>query len=88
MVGVAQSVEHQVVALDAAGSSPVTHPTSLLTTDFSDFHGFSSYAGAAPRGRPSSFYPKDTKKKSQVISASFLVPFVDIHSPPLPQGED
>ncbi len=26
MVGVAQSVEHQVVALDAAGSSPVTHP--------------------------------------------------------------
>ncbi len=26
MVGVAQSVEHQVVALDVAGSSPVTHP--------------------------------------------------------------
>ena len=26
MVGVAQSVERQVVALDAAGSSPVTHP--------------------------------------------------------------
>ena len=26
MVGVAQSVEHQVVALVAAGSSPVTHP--------------------------------------------------------------
>ena len=26
MVGVAQSVEHQVVALGAAGSSPVTHP--------------------------------------------------------------
>ena len=29
MVGVAQSVEHQVVALVAAGSSPVTHPTFL-----------------------------------------------------------
>ena len=26
MVGVAQPVEHQVVALVAAGSSPVTHP--------------------------------------------------------------
>ena len=26
MVGVAQEVEHQVVALVAAGSSPVTHP--------------------------------------------------------------
>ena len=26
MVGVAQLVEHQVVALDVAGSSPVTHP--------------------------------------------------------------
>ena len=26
MVGVAQLVEHQVVALVAAGSSPVTHP--------------------------------------------------------------
>ena len=26
MVGVAQLVERQVVALDAAGSSPVTHP--------------------------------------------------------------
>ena len=29
MVGVAQSVEHQVVALGAAGSSPVTHPIYL-----------------------------------------------------------
>ena len=29
MVGVAQPVEHQVVALDAAGSSPVTHPIFL-----------------------------------------------------------
>jgi hypothetical protein len=27
-VGVAQSVEHQVVALVVAGSSPVTHPIS------------------------------------------------------------
>ena len=27
VVGVAQLVERQVVALDAAGSSPVTHPT-------------------------------------------------------------
>ena len=26
MVGVAQEVEHQVVALVAAGSNPVTHP--------------------------------------------------------------
>ncbi len=30
MVGVAQPVEHQVVALDAAGSSPVTHPISFI----------------------------------------------------------
>ena len=30
MVGVAQSVEHQVVALVAAGSSPVTHPIFKL----------------------------------------------------------
>ena len=29
MVGVAQPVEHQVVALVAAGSSPVTHPIFL-----------------------------------------------------------
>ena len=28
MVGVAQLVEHLVVVQDAAGSSPVTHPTS------------------------------------------------------------
>ena len=27
MVGVAQLVEHQVVALVAVGSSPITHPT-------------------------------------------------------------
>ena len=33
MVGVAQSVERQVVALDAAGSSPVTHP--ILQIDLS-----------------------------------------------------
>ena len=31
MVGVAQSVEHQVVALVAAGSSPVTHPIFKLS---------------------------------------------------------
>ncbi len=30
MVGVAQPVEHQVVALVAAGSSPVTHPIFLI----------------------------------------------------------
>lgn len=30
LVGVAQSVEHQVVALVVAGSTPVTHPTFLL----------------------------------------------------------
>jgi hypothetical protein len=29
MVGVAQLVERQVVVLDAAGSSPVTHPSVL-----------------------------------------------------------
>jgi hypothetical protein len=29
-VGVAQLVEHQVVALVAAGSSPVTHPINPL----------------------------------------------------------
>ena len=29
MVGVAQLVEHQVVALVAAGSSPVAHPNQL-----------------------------------------------------------
>ena len=28
MVGVAQLVEHQVVALVAVGSSPITHPIS------------------------------------------------------------
>ncbi len=26
MVGIVQSVEHQIVVLDVAGSSPVTHP--------------------------------------------------------------
>ena len=30
VVGVAQLVEHQVVALVAAGSIPVTHPTKIL----------------------------------------------------------
>ena len=30
MVGVAQLVEHQVVALVAAGSIPVTHPIKIL----------------------------------------------------------
>ncbi len=29
VVGVAQLVEHQVVALVAAGSIPVTHPTKI-----------------------------------------------------------
>jgi hypothetical protein len=32
MVGVAQLVERQVVILDVAGSSPVTHPTEALVT--------------------------------------------------------
>ena len=31
MVGVAQLVEHLVVVQDVAGSSPVTHPTLVLT---------------------------------------------------------
>jgi hypothetical protein len=30
MVGVAQLVEHLVVVQDVAGSSPVTHPTSVV----------------------------------------------------------
>ncbi len=30
MVGVAQLVEHQVVALVAAGSIPVTHPIKII----------------------------------------------------------
>jgi hypothetical protein len=30
MVGVAQSVEHRVVAPEAAGSSPVAHPSFLF----------------------------------------------------------
>jgi hypothetical protein len=33
MVGVAQLVEHQVVALVAVGSSPITHPIYLLISD-------------------------------------------------------
>ena len=32
VVGVAQSVEHQIVVLDVAGSSPVTHPSLLRLT--------------------------------------------------------
>ncbi|MEY3926843.1 MAG: hypothetical protein RIS16_811 [Actinomycetota bacterium] len=32
MVGVAQLVEHPVVVRDVAGSSPVAHPTLLITT--------------------------------------------------------
>jgi hypothetical protein len=32
MVGVAQSVEHQVVALVVAGSSPVAHPKQKAVT--------------------------------------------------------
>ncbi len=31
VVGVAQAVEHQVVALVVAGSNPVTHPTILYS---------------------------------------------------------
>ena len=35
MVGVAQSVEHRVVAPEAAGSSPVAHPkTQVLHFSF------------------------------------------------------
>ena len=36
MVGVAQEVEHQVVALDVAGSNPVTHPilSAYLSYDY------------------------------------------------------
>ncbi len=30
MVGVAQSVEHQVVALGVEGSSPFTHPIFMI----------------------------------------------------------
>src|SRR4051794_20710027 len=33
MVAVVQLVEHQVVILDVAGSSPVSHPTKLATSD-------------------------------------------------------
>ena len=29
MVGIVQSVEHQIVVLVVAGSSPVTHPTAI-----------------------------------------------------------
>ena len=32
MVGVAQLAEHLVVAQDAAGSSPVTHPIKFKTS--------------------------------------------------------
>ncbi len=32
MVSVVQLVEHQVVILGVAGSSPVTHPTGQITT--------------------------------------------------------
>lgn len=31
MVGVAQQVEHQIVALRAEGSSPFTHPIVVFT---------------------------------------------------------
>lgn len=30
MVGVAQLVEHQIVVLDVAGSSPVAHPSKYM----------------------------------------------------------
>ena len=33
MVGVAQRIERQTVALDAGGSNPLTHPFSFLTGD-------------------------------------------------------
>ncbi len=33
MVGVAQLVEHLVVAQVAVGSSPITHPIYIFTTD-------------------------------------------------------
>ncbi len=32
MVGVAQLVEHQIVVLNAAGSSPVTHPIEIWSS--------------------------------------------------------
>lgn len=30
MVGIVQSVEHQIVVLGVAGSSPVTHPSTEI----------------------------------------------------------
>jgi hypothetical protein len=40
MVGVAQLVEHQVVALVAAGSSPVAHPIFVETVDTGRLYQF------------------------------------------------
>ena len=34
MVGIVQLVEHQIVVLEVAGSSPVTHPICLVAEDY------------------------------------------------------
>jgi hypothetical protein len=47
MVAVVQLVEHQVVILDVAGSSPVSHPDT--TRSLGKCRGSLSVAGASPK---------------------------------------
>ncbi len=51
MVAVVQLVEHQVVILAVAGSSPVSHPEKE-NRPRDDLGRFSQLAGMAPRGAP------------------------------------
>ena len=55
MVGVAQLVEHLVVAQDAVGSSPITHPIRKLPVHPQMRIGFVAYAPVAQLDRAPDF---------------------------------
>lgn len=55
MVGVAQLVEHLVVAQDAVGSSPITHPTENYRCAMQMRTGFVAYAPVAQLDRAPDF---------------------------------
>ncbi len=55
MVGVAQLVEHKVVALVAAGSSPVAHPKIQTALKIAIYNGTKRQAPVAQLDRASDF---------------------------------
>ena len=50
MVDVAQSVEHQIVVLGVAGSSPVIHPIIMLSLQKNNLSGCSAVGSALALG--------------------------------------